>query len=161
MPRHSSQVSMGEGMVRKAPHRISSLGLGSCVVLALYDAERRIGGLAHIMLPDSASLNGRYAPYRCADTAIQSLIRGLLSRGAKRRDVVAKMAGGARMFSDNEISGTAIGEQNLLSLKNLLQAEGIPLIGEDLGGHHGRNVEFNLETGVMIVMAIGKRDREI
>jgi len=156
----SSQVKMGEGLVREAPHRILSLGIGSCVVLALYDTERAIGGLAHIMLPESASLNGRYAPYRCADTAIQSLLMGLRRRGAKRRDVVAKMAGGARMFSGNEISGTPIGEQNLLILKKLLGAEGIPLIGEDVGGHHGRNVEFDLETGMMIVAAIGKEDRE-
>ncbi len=117
--------------------------------------------MAHIMLPDSASLNGRNPPYRCADTAIQSLLVGLRRRGAKRRGMVAKMAGGARMFLDNDISGTPIGEQNLLSIKNLLVAEGIPIIGEDVGGHHGRNVEFNLETGVMIVMAIGKEDREI
>jgi chemotaxis protein CheD len=155
------QVAMGQGAVARAPHVISSLGLGSCVAVILYDTQRRIGGLAHIMLPDSASVNGRRTPYQCADTAIATLLKRLRSNGAARQDIVAKIVGGARMFSFYEDSNTSIGEQNIRSVRHILRTEQIPLVGEDTGGRHGRSVEFHLDSGRVIVTAIGKEDREV
>ena len=154
-------VGIGEGIVARAPHIISSLGLGSCVVLTLYDTQRRIGGLAHIMLPDSHSVNGYHTPYQCADTAIAALLDELCGKGAMRRNIVAKMVGGARMFSDYENGSAGIGEQNIASIKNILKRERISLIGEDTGGHHGRSIEFHLSSGRSIIKAIGKADEEI
>lgn len=155
------EVGMGRGVVTRAPHIISSLGLGSCVVVTLYDTKRKIGGLAHIMLPDSNSLNGYHAPYHCADTAIAALLDGLWSKGAVRRDVVAKLVGGAQMFPSSEGLNTGVGEQNIISVTHILSREQIPLVGEDTGGHHGRNVEFYLDRGKLIVKAIGKEVRKI
>jgi chemotaxis protein CheD len=161
MALHRIQVTIGEGVVVGTPHVISSLGLGSCVVVILYDAGRRIGGLAHVMLPDSASVRGRRPSYQCADTAIATLLKRLRSNGAARQDIVAKIVGGARMFSCYDGSDTGIGEQNILSVRHILRKEGIPLVGEDTGGHHGRSVEFHLDSGRVIVTAIGKEDREV
>ncbi len=155
------EVAIGEGVVTEAPRIICSKGLGSCVVVTLYDAERRIGGLAHIMLPHSVSLNGHHTPYNCADTAIAALLKDLQSKGAGRLNTVAKMAGGGRMFSDYQDSGPGIGAENIMSIKQVLTQEQILLIGEDIGGHHGRNVEFRLDSGKMIVQSIGREDREI
>jgi chemotaxis protein CheD len=155
------QVAMGEGVVASAPHIVLSSGLGSCVAVVLYDAQRRIGGLAHIMLPDSASVNGRRSPYQCADTAIAVLLERLQSRGAVRRGIVAKMVGGARMFSCYESPNTGIGDQNITSVKHILRREQIALIGEDTGGHHGRSVEFHLDSGRVVVTAIGRGERKI
>ena len=171
------QVGMGEGVVARAPHIISSLGLGSCVVVTLYDAQQRIGGLAHIMLPDSSQMRMRSDDcgmrnnnpeseirnrrYQCADTAIVALLDELRGNGATRRNIVAKMVGGARMFSDYNDGSKGIGEQNVISVKHVLKREGIPLIGEDVGGHHGRTVKFELNSGRLLVKAIGKTDREI
>jgi len=155
------EVGMGKGVVTGAPHIISSLGLGSCVVVTVYDSERRIGGLAHIMLPDSNSLNGLRPPYQCADTAIAALLNGLRSRGAVPQAVVAKIAGGARMFPSSVDLSPAIGEHNIISIKHILSEERIPLIGEDTGGHYGRNVEFYLDSGKLVVKAIGREEREI
>jgi len=154
-------VGMGEGIVTRAPQIISSLGLGSCVAVTIYDAKRKIGGLAHITLPDSNSLNGCRPPYQCADTAIAALLGELQSKGAVRRDTVAKMVGGAQMFSSNENSSSGIGQQNIISIKHILNGKQIPLIGEDTGGHHGRNIEFYLDSGKLIIKAIGKEAREI
>jgi chemotaxis protein CheD len=161
MAAHRVQVAIGEGVVARAPHTISSLGLGSCVAVILYDAQRRIGGLAHIMLPDSASVHGRRTSYQCADTAIATLLKRLRSNGAARQDIVAKIVGGARMFSFYEDSNTSIGEQNIRSVRHILRTEQIPLVGEDTGGRHGRSVEFHLDSGRVIVTAIGKEDREV
>ena len=147
-------------MVR-APYTISSVGLGSCVAVALYDTQRRIGGLAHIMLPGSASLNGSQSSCRYADPAITALVRALRRKGGVRKDTVAKMVGGARMFSNYGNSEQGIGEQCIESIKDILRREQIPLIGEDTGGHHGRSVEFHLDSGTVIVRAIGKENQEI
>jgi len=155
------QVSMGEGVVARAPQVVSSTGLGSCVAVTLYDRQRRIGGLAHIALPDSVSLNGHLGPYRCANTAIATLLNKLRAREATKSGIVAKMVGGARMFASYDDSETGIGEQNIVSVKHLLTREGIPLIGEDTGGHRGRSVEFHLDSGKLTVMVIGEEDKEI
>jgi len=155
------EVKMGEGVITRAPHVISSLGLGSCVAVILYDTQRGIGGLAHIMLPDSRSLDGTYSPYRYADTAIATLIQGLRDRGAARRHLVAKIAGGARMFANYGKSDNGIGAQNIMTIKRILKAERIRLIGQDTGGHHGRSIQFHLDSGKAIVTAIGKQAKEI
>ena len=155
------QVAIGEGVVARLPHIISTLGLGSCVAVTLYDTQRRIGGLAHIMLPDSARVNGCHTSYQYAETAIAALLEGLQSKGAIRQDIVAKVVGGARMSSCYEDVNTGIGQQNIMRVKRLLRRERIPLIGEDVGGHHGRSVEFYLDSGRVIVRAIGEEDREI
>ena len=152
---------MGKGIVARAPYVILSVGLGSCVVVTVYDSERKIGGLAHIMLPDSNSLNGLRPPYQCADTAIATLLNGLQGKGAIPRDMVAKLVGGARMFPSIVDLSPAIGEQNIISVKHILSYERIPLTGEDTGGHYGRNVEFHLDSGRVIVKAIGREDKEL
>ena len=155
MHKRRIEVSMGEGAVSQAPHVISSVGLGSCVVVTLYDARRRIGGFAHIMLPETNNFNGRHhGAYQYADTAIQRLVDELQSMGVDRRDVVAKITGGARMFTDDGESITAIGDQNIRSVLQSLESERIPLVGEDVGGQHGRSVEFRLDSGRLIVKSI-------
>jgi len=155
------EVSMGKGAVTRAPHIISSPGLGSCVVLTLYDTERKLGGLAHIMMPDSNNLNGDHPPYQCADTAIVTLIKELRSMRASPRNMVAKLVGGAKMFLSSDDFGPGIGGQNLISIKHILKRRRIPVIAENTGGNYGRNVEFYLDSGRVMVRAIGREDKEI
>ena len=155
------EVSMGRGAVTTAPHIISSSGLGSCVVVALYDPKWKLGGLAHIMLPDSSSLNGYHPPYQCADTAIAALIKELRSMTANPQNMVAKLVGGAKMFLSSDNFGTGIGDQNIISVKRILKRKRIPVIGENTGGNYGRSVEFYLDSGKVMVRAIGREDKEI
>ena len=155
------ELRMGEGVVTGAPHIISSLGLGSCVVVILYDSQRKIGGVAHIMLPDSNSVNGYHTPYQCANTAITALIEEMRDTEATRQNLMAKMVGGARMFADYDGSSTGIGDQNIMNIKQLLERERIALIGEQIGGNYGRSIEFYLDSGKVIVRAVGKEDKEI
>jgi chemotaxis protein CheD len=160
MPR-KIEVTMGRGAVTRAPHIISSSGLGSCVVVTLYDTEQRLGGLAHIMLPDSNNLNSYHHPYKCADTAIATLIKELRSMRATHRDMVAKLVGGAKMFLASDDFGPGIGDQNIISIKRILERKRIPVIGENTGGNYGRNVEFYLDSGKVMVKAIGREVKEI
>jgi len=152
---------MGRGVVTRAPHVILSSGLGSCVVVTLYDTERKLGGLAHIMLPDSISLNGSHPPYKCADTAIATLIKELRSMRATPRNIVAKLVGGAKMFLSSDDFGPGIGGQNITSVKQILKRKRIPVIAENTGGNYGRSVEFYLDSGKVMVRAIGREDKEI
>ena len=155
------EVTMGGGAVTTAPHVILSSGLGSCVVVTLYDTERKLGGLAHIMLPDSISLNGDHPAYKCADTAITTLIKELRSMRASPRNMVAKLVGGAKMFLSSDGFGPGIGEQNIISIKRILKRRRIPVIAENTGGNYGRNVEFYLDSGRVTVKAIGRETKEI
>lgn len=161
---------MGEGVIAEAPRVIVSQGIGSCVVVALYDTKLKVGGFAHIALPDSrmrgtawgskSQCTGYTMSYQCADTAIATLLEGLGNRGASRSNIIARMAGGARMFPSYSDTSTGIGEQNIVSIRRLLEKEHITLVGLDVGGNHGRNVEFCLESGRIIVTALGKEDKE-
>lgn len=164
------KVGMGEGIIAETPHIIISVGLGSCVALTLYDIKQRIGGLSHIMMP---KINSPQSPlnirgegrgvmkFQSADTAILVLMDEMIKKGATMPDIVAKVAGGARMFPSYSGISTGIGEQNIMIVRGLLKKEGIPLIGEDTGGDYGRSVEFYLDSGRVVVKALGKEDMEI
>jgi chemotaxis protein CheD len=154
------QVGMGRGIVASGSHVVTSPGIGSCVIVTLYDAERRVGGFAHVMLPFSKGVYRRLGAFQCADTAIAALLAGLRGRGSCPADLVAKIAGGARMFSVYENGSPGIGRQNVRSVKNLLARSGITLSGWDVAGHHGRSVEFYLATGRLVVKALGFKDKE-
>ena len=170
-------VTMGEGVVAKAPHIISSLGLGSCVAVALLDIKRQIGGLAHIMISNSPQMpeiqNTENTPfvinksintnqqYKSADPAITTLLKLLQAEGTERKNMIAKMAGGAQMFAEYKNSYRGIGEDNIIAIRDILKREEIPLTGEDVGGHRGRNVKLYLNSGKLIVTTFGKEDQII
>ena len=117
------RVGMSEYKAAKAPALLISLGLGSCVGIALYDDRRKIGGLAHVMLPDSRLAGQKsFNPGKFADTAIDILIEDMVKLGVERNKIVAKIAGGAQMFqikSENNIM--QIGKRNVEAVKIKLQ----------------------------------------
>ena len=159
-------IIVGEGVVRRAPVVFSSVGLGSCVVVTLYDTKRCIGGLAHIMLPGNrrrttVPLSAENEVYHYADTAIVALLKEMTNKGASLSDIVAKIAGGAKMFADGEHYEKSIGGRNVTSIKQLLKREQISVVGEDTGASHGRNVDFHLDSGRVIISTIGGMDKEI
>jgi chemotaxis protein CheD len=140
-----------------------TLGLGSCVGVALYDKYSRIAGLAHIMLPNSKLVKNNDNPAKFADTAIEKLLEEMNRLGAKRDTIVAKIAGGAQMFSFKHKSNDLlkIGERNIVSAKQTLIGLGIPVVAEDTGGNFGRTVELYAETGAFLIKTIGYGIKEI
>lgn len=157
------KVEMGEGAVSKSPDIIISQGIGSCVVLTLYDVKKKIGSLAHIMMPTKTSqpLNLSTSMYQFASTAFPALLDEMIKMGASGHDISAKIIGGARMFSSYADIKSCIGEENIREVKQILQKYKTPLAGFDVGGGHGRNVEFYLESGRVVVKAFGREDKEI
>ena len=93
------KVGMADSNVCISPNAITTLGLGSCVGIVLYDPIRKIAGMVHVMLPDSTKIINNENKAKFADTGIDLLISQMLSIGAERRSLVAKIAGGAQMFA--------------------------------------------------------------
>lgn len=150
------KVGMADFKVAKHPSVLTTLGLGSCVGIALYENKIRIIGLAHIMLPSSTISINAVNRAKFADTAIIDLVDSMVSLGADIKNIVAKLAGGAQMFSftsANEIM--RIGQRNVEASRLLLKEMRIPIISEDVGGNFGRTIELSSEDGMLKVKTIG------
>ena len=129
--------------------------LGSCVGICIYDRMKKIGGLAHILLPTDTS--GGSNPEKFADTAIPLLVQMLIKQGAKKEFMYAKIAGGASMFKfDANVALGQIGDRNIEETKKALQKLQIPILEEDVGGNAGRVIDFFLEDGRLKVKASGQ-----
>lgn len=155
------KVGMADLKTCVAPDSVITLGLGSCVGIAIRDPLTKIGGLAHIMLPDSTAIqNGGLNIAKFADTGIVELVRQMEKLGAARYRMVAKIAGGATMFAFEGSSGTVgqVGYRNVEATKAKLKELGIPLLAQDTGLNYGRTVTFYPETGEFHIRAVGKHE---
>lgn len=153
------RVGIAESGVVTDPDSISTLGLGSCVGVTLYDEKRRIAGMVHVMLPSTELAKGTdFNRSKFADSAIPDLLKQMILYGASERRVKAKLAGGAQMFSvgGNFDSLLKIGARNVEACKKALSVLRIPILAEDTGGFLGRTVELFSESGLLEIRAIGK-----
>lgn len=149
-------VGISDLKVCKAPDVLVTYALGSCIGICMVDEATGVGGLSHIMLPDSTqSTNGKDMPMRFADTAVPMLINQLVALGASRSRLKAKIAGGAVMFATSN-DRFNIGERNIVAVTEALRKENIPIIAKDVGLNYGRTVFFYPETGIMEVKAAVK-----
>lgn len=151
-------IGMAELGIVKSPEKITTLGLGSCVGVILYDRITKIGGMVHIVLPDSKNQTGVNRA-KFADTGIDELLQKMLSLGATRRTITAKLAGGANMFGSLQKNDLLnVGVRNAESSKISLEKLKIPIIAEDLGGSHGRTIELNTTDGALKIKTLGKSE---
>ncbi len=153
-------VGMADFKIARGPAKLVTLGLGSCIGIAIYDPVTKVGGLAHIMLPDSKASNKDVVvlnPAKFADTGINEMIKQLITRGATRSRMVAKLAGGAQMFNFKNTSNIMkIGENNYESVKKVLEQNKVRIISEDCGLNYGRTVTLDLSNGEYEIKAVGK-----
>lgn len=156
------RVGMAEMAAIRAPGVLSTLGLGSCVAVCLYDPVARAAGLSHVMLPDSGSMNGSGNPGKFADTAIPLLIREMTSLGSDSSRLRAILVGGAEMFSfpGRSLPQLRIGDRNLEAIRGLLVARDIPVVAQSVGGKQGKSVMFDADNGVMKVKTLMGGDEE-
>lgn len=148
-------VSMADLKVAETPDILQTT-LGSCIGIAIYDKGNNIGGLAHIMLPVNNNGDPNKAKY--ADSAISELLRKLTSKGVDKGELIAKIAGGAKMFDANKkISHfMEIGLRNEEAVREGLKREGVRLIAADTGNNYGRNIQFEIATGRITVKSHGR-----
>lgn len=156
------KVGMADLKTCKSPDAVTTLGLGSCVGVAIWDPVTKIGGLAHVMLPDSTKVKNNINVYKFADTGIEELVRLILEMGAGKSRLKAKIAGGAQMFAfQNKSDMVRVGDLNVIASKKKLAELGIPLVAEDTGENYGRTVVFYPENGDFYIRAIGKDEKVI
>ena len=151
------KVGMADLNICRKPDAITTLGLGSCVGVALYDKTTGIAGLVHVMLPDSTKVRQNQNKAKFADTGIELLIEMMEKEGVRRSSLTAKIAGGAQMFAfstNNDM--LRVGERNVEAVKAKLKELGIPVLAEDTGQNYGRTVEFYPESGDFIIKSVGK-----
>ena len=151
------KVGMADFNVCKAPVVITCLGLGSCIGLVLYDPVSNVGGMVHYMLPDSTKVRNNSNLAKFADTGIDELLRRVIAAGANKGRLIAKIAGGARMFEVSGLSDVGnIGARNAEAAKAKLKQLGIRLVAEDTGLNYGRTVELHCDTGEFYIKSVGK-----
>ncbi len=151
------KVGIADLNVVMPPGKIMTIGLGSCIGIALYDTTLKIAGLAHIMLPDSTQFKTVAKPLKFADLAIPLLIEKMEGMGCKKSNLIAKIAGGASMFNFSDKSMVSdIGKRNAESVRNTLMSESIPIVAEDTGGNKGRTMVVDTNDGCVTLRIVGQ-----
>ncbi len=139
---------------------IATIGLGSCVAIILYDGVARVGGMAHVLLPNEAMSRGRSNPAKFPSTAVPLLLSEMRLLGAKPERVRAKIVGGASMFATLiPAGGINIGERNIAAVRGALSEVKIPIVAEDVGSDHGRSVFLFIDDGRVEVRSLKKGSR--
>lgn len=157
------KVGMADMKLCEPPNGLTTLGLGSCVGIALYDPISKISGMVHVMLPDSTKIRNNANKSKFADTGIVETFESMIKMGAKASNIVAKIAGGAQMFSygggNSDVMN--VGERNVEATKTILKNLNIRLLSEDTGLNYGRTIIFDSNNGDLIIRAVGKPEKKI
>jgi chemotaxis protein CheD len=155
-----TMVRMGELAVSSASgHVLVSLGLGSCIGLALIDRRRGIAGLAHVVLPQSQG-HGQDNPRKFADLAVPEMLTELEALGARKVHLEAVLVGGASMFAVSAAS-LEVGQRNEAAVRELLEQHRIPVVAAATGGSKGRTIRVDVESSAVTVREAGGKDEEL
>ena len=148
-----TMVRMGELAISDTPGDVLvSLGLGSCIGLALVDKRAGVAGLAHIVLPETSGTPKPEAMNKFADHAVPALVDGMVERGASRVFLQASLVGGASMFA---AVGNDVGRRNATAVRELVAARRVPVVAEAVGGSRGRTVKVDVASGTVSVREAG------
>ncbi len=146
-------VGAGEWAVDSGDAVLAVDALGSCVAVALYDPERRVGGLIHILLPSPSLARDHSNPARFAETGIPLLLSEVMTAGAQRGSLTARLVGGASMFG-RPGGPAAMGDRNVAAARQALARTYIPVVAQEVLGYHGRSASFHLQDGRIEVRSV-------
>jgi chemotaxis protein CheD len=134
-----------------------TFGLGSCVAIVLHDPIAQVGGMAHVLLPEPNLARDTANPDKFASTAIPLLVREVRRIGAAPARLEARIIGGAAMFASIMAPGSMnMGERNVQAVRGALEAAGVPIRGEDVGGDYGRSVRYIVADGTTHVTSVSR-----
>lgn len=156
------EVKTGELAIASNNDVIKTNSVGSCLVIILYDKVNLIGGLAHAMMPrgNSVKLNGEIdfnknnVSGKYINEAIDNLLIGIQRKGGERKNIYARLVGGAAMFRRLTGDKFGIGYQNITAAHEYLKLKNINIENEDTGGSSGKTVEFDLKTGIIKINTV-------
>jgi len=153
---------MGDMQIASAPARLVTRALGSCLGITLYNSVRKLGAMAHPMLPDIDKARMKSNPHRYVNSVIRKMVEDLEKLGITKNNLTAKLFGGAHMFSfitaDSILN---VGEKNIAMAKAVFEESAVKIVAEEVGGTFGRTIELNLENGKVLVDTISWGRKEI
>ena len=147
-------VGMANYSFGESSQQLVARGLGSCLGVVLYCRLKKTGALAHVMLPDSSDSCVDGNPLRFMDKMLEKVLSLFDKRNIKTDSLEAKLVGGSDMFpflTEHVRLIPSMGQKNIESARKLLKEKGINIVGEDVGGNHGRSLRFDLNTGIVTV----------
>ncbi|MFB6188513.1 MAG: chemotaxis protein CheD [Halapricum sp.] len=153
------KVGIAEYDVTKNGAVLTTSGLGSCIGVAIHDEAVPVSGLVHVMLPSAEEMDDAN-PAKFADSGVETLVEALEAEGGDTANMIAKIAGGSDMLDFSE-SGSGIGQRNVEQVKSTLDEHGIPIVGEDVGGDHGRSLRLEGTTGDLVVKSANKDSQRL
>lgn len=150
------KVGIGDMKLGRREGILITYALGSCIGISLYDPMIKLGALVHIMLPERMNQADTNV-FKYADTGIQETLRKLYAFGAVKQRLVAKIAGGAKMFEMKNGGDLGnIGQRNAQIVRQILAQEGIRLQKEDVGANYARTMSLDLQTGTVLIKTFGR-----
>ena len=156
----SEQIKVGisDYKVASAPDQLVTIGLGSCIGIALYAPKSKTGALSHIMLPDSSSFSDTSKWPKFADLALPKIVDELKAQ-TKETKILAKIAGGASMFTfSNESQTLQIGQRNIAAVKKVLAELDVLVLSEHVGGKMGRSMYVDLADFEVKVRMVNREE---
>ena len=142
--KHVIDVQTGEVKAGKKKVVLKSNGIGSCVAVAGYDCEKKVAGLAHVMLPGIAPFNSNGKNFKYAKNAIEELLIQMIRLGAIEKNITVSLVGGANVLKRD---GDGTGKNNISSIVNILNKKNIIIIAKAVGGYERRTIAFDVEAG--------------
>jgi len=157
------EVQMADLQIASGPSvLLVTRGLGSCLGITFYDPIKKLGAMAHAMLPDFDKARSKTNPHRFVNSSIHKMVEEFERKGCPRTRIIAKLFGGAHMFSFiNTDSVLNVGQKNIEMAQALLKELGIKVVGEEIGGTFGRTIEFDLDDGKVMVKTISWGEKEV
>lgn len=156
------EVNMAEMKIAQAPAKLVTRGLGSCLGITVYDPFKKIGAMTHAMLPDIDKARIKSNPARFVNSAIKKMVEEMEKMGSLRTHLIAKLFGGAHMFSFITYdSALNVGQKNIDIAESVFKELGIKLAAQETGGTFGRTVELNLDDGKVLVKTISWGEKEV
>jgi chemotaxis protein CheD len=155
-PRKTLVVGVADMVVSNdASADIVTYSLGSCLGVTVYDPMKKVGGMLHLMLPDSTidAVKANTMPYMFVDTGVPRLFHAAYNLGADRSRLVVKVAGGAQLLDQQGIFN--IGIRNWAALEKLIAQNGLKIHGSDTGGLASRTLRMDLNTGKVSIKSPG------
>lgn len=150
-------VNISDGRVSGDPEEVlATYALGSCMGVCFYDPVAKVGGMLHCLLADSSkdTDDARANPFKYADTGMRLMMEGLAARGAVKRRLVIKLAGGAKVLSTSG-ENFDIGKQNYLAVRKGLWKYGVMIKAEDVGGDRPRTMYLDIGDGSVLIRSRG------
>jgi len=151
----------GEIGVSDNPSTVLKTCVGSCVAVAMYDHDAKIGGLAHIMLPQASDEKEKARPALYARSGIPLLLNKMIKAGASKDNIIAAIAGGSFLLTDRKVGVELnIGRRNTDMVQQVFSSLGIPIVRQDTGGYFGRVLELKLEDGLIDIREVKEKKQK-